>query len=137
MQPEKLQMRFPLADLDLDGHLLRITMHPDQPIILESVKEIYHDANNALCEKHVAILLDTRNTFLTHYPEEVLRYVSANENSHKEIAFAILISGLGYRLLAKFYLQMFRPKTPTRIFSSEKEATGWLNETIALWKSRR
>lgn len=130
MEPQNLELKFPLAHLKLNGDILRIIMQPDQTITLNAVKELYREANIALKEKPVAVLLDTRLTYLMHYPETVMRYAANNEHSHKEIAYAILIEGLGHRMLAKFYMQMHRPKTPTRIFGDEKEALEWLQAKV-------
>lgn len=44
------------------------------------------------------------------------------------IAEAFVITSLGIRMLAKFYIQFNRPDNPVKIFSNTKDATNWLEE---------
>lgn len=131
MEPQNLELKFPLAHLKLDGEILRITLLPGQAVTLEAVKEMYRDANLALNEKPVAVLLDTRQTNLMRFPESVMRYAANNEYSHREIAYGILIGGIAYQMIAKLYMQLHRPKTPTRIFGNETDALEWLRMKVA------
>lgn len=125
--PDNLDLQFPLADITLRGSMVRITMNPGQKITLDAIKALYHEVNLALKDKRVIILQDIRKTSLLDYPESVLRYASNNEHSHKEIAYAILVDGVGPKMMASLYLSLHSPKTITRIFNDEQEAQDWLN----------
>lgn len=132
--PEAFDLKFPLADISLRGSLVTITMLPDTKITLEEIKKMYADVNVALQGKKVVVMLDTRKTSLLNYPESVMRYASDNEHSHKEIAYAIIVDGVGPKMLASFYMKLHGPKTPTRIFNDEKEAQSWLGEMYSSLK---
>lgn len=125
--PDNLDLQFPLADITLRGSLVRIIMKPGQKITLDAIKALYHEVNLALKDKRVIILQDIRKTSLLDYPESVLRYASDNEHSHKEIAYAILVDGVGPKMMASLYMSLHNPKTITRIFNNEQEALDWLN----------
>lgn len=126
LHPDTLDLTFPLADITLRGSLVTILMKPGMKITFEEIKSMYHEVNVALNGKKVVVMLDTRKTSLLDYPESVLRYASNNEHSHKELAYAILIDGVGPKMLASFYMKLHGPKTPTRIFNDEAEAKEWV-----------
>lgn len=44
------------------------------------------------------------------------------------IAEAFVITSLGIRMLAKFYIQFNRPENPVKIFSNSKDAISWLED---------
>jgi hypothetical protein len=129
--PEHFELTFPLATITLDGSIVIIKMNAGHKITLEAVKEMYQRSNEELKGKRVAVMLDARSTPLISYPESVLKYAADNEHSHKEAAYAILIDGVGQKMMAGFYLSLNKPKTPTRVFTDYAEAMAWLREMFA------
>lgn len=128
--PDHFELKFPLATISLSGSIVTITMNAGIKITLEDVKKMYQLANDELNGKRVAVLLDARRTPLISYPESVFKYAADNEHSHKEAAYAILIDGVGQKMMAGFYLSLNQPKTPTRVFTDYNEAFSWLNEKL-------
>jgi hypothetical protein len=135
-QPEHFHLKFPLADLILDGYILAIRLKEGRDITLDAIKEIYKASNDNLKGKHVAMLLDTCETNLMRFPDSVMDYAANNENSHKEIAMAILIPGFGHRIIANFFIKLNRPKTPVKIFEKEADALIWLKEQINQYQAK-
>jgi len=128
--PEHFELKFPLATIYLAGDIVTIAMQPGEKITLDAVKDMYVKSNEELRGKRVAVILDARKTPLISYPESVLKYAADNEHSHKEAAYAILIDGVGQKLMAGFYLNLNKPKTPTRVFTDMEEALSWLREML-------
>lgn len=126
-----LEFHYPLAAIRVDGNMVQIILLPQPVVELSEIKKLYQEVNDALGGRRVGVLLDTRQINLARYPESVLRYAADNEHSHKEIAYAIVVDGIGHRLMANFYLQLHRPKTRTSIFAKEEEAKEWLQERIS------
>lgn len=130
--PEHFELKFPLATIALDGDIVTISMHKGEKITLEAVKEMYRISNEELKGKRVAVMLDATQTPLISYPESVLKYAADNEYSRNEAAYAILIDGVGQKMMAGFYLSLNKPKTRTRVFTDRTEAISWLKEMLSV-----
>ncbi len=46
-------------------------------------------------------------------------------------AVALIIDGIGNRLMSRFYMQLYKPYYPTKIFSSRKRAIDWFDKLEA------
>lgn len=130
--PEYFELKFQLATISLSGDIVTIKMNAGEKITLDAVKLMYQQANDELKGKRVAVLLDARSTPLINYPESVLKYAAENEHSHKEAGYAILIDGVGQKMMAGFYLSLNKPKTPTRVFTDFHEAMAWLRDKLSV-----
>ncbi len=119
-----------LAKITIEHRLVCVDLTANKEISLELVKDAYVRIAEVLDKKVVVILMDMRHIELTYYPADVMRYVADNEFIQYQNAYAILIRGLAQKLIANFYLRVFKPKTPTRIFTDASEATKWLQPYI-------
>jgi hypothetical protein len=115
-----------LGRITFQDRLLLVEIDLKQELSLVMVKESYALIAEILNKRTVVLLTDMRSVELTHYPTDVMRYVSDNEYVQYQKANAILIRGLAQRLIANFYLRVFKPKTPTRVFTDYNEAQAWL-----------
>lgn len=100
----------------------------DTEITLSKVKknfEITYDFTNG---KKVKTLIDIRNISFNYIPKEVLQYLSDNSYNQYQIGVAVVIDNLALKLLANFYIKVFKPKVVTRVFDSEIKAINWLNQ---------
>ena len=63
---------------------------------------------------------------LTTIEEGVREYLSERSKTGDKIAEAFVIQNLNQRILANFYLRIFRPACPTEVFSCANEAEKWI-----------
>ena len=66
------------------------------------------------------------------------REVSANElYSPNRVGSAIMVENLGQQLLASFYINVNKPKVPTRIFQNREKAIEWLEVKLEEYKIKK
>jgi hypothetical protein len=99
----------------------------DTIITLDALKENYAATFQLVEERTVKALVDIRPLAFHHIPIEALRYFSDSPYSKYQLQIAVLIKGLGQKLLGNFYLSTFKPKVPTKIFTKEEQAAAWLS----------
>lgn len=63
---------------------------------------------------------------LTTIEDGVREYLSERSRSGLKVAEAFVIQNLNQRILANFYLRIFRPACPSEVFSNEEEAMKWV-----------
>ena len=68
--------------------------------------------------KYTSVDKDTRN------------HVSKGDGARFSIAEAFIISSLAHKLVANFYLKTNKPVVPTRFFTNQIEAEGWLQTFV-------
>ena len=61
---------------------------------------------------------------------ETLKYISINENMPYSKCAAFIVSSISQKLLANFYLKIYKPQRPTRFFNDKNEAITWLKQYI-------
>lgn len=62
---------------------------------------------------------------------EARKYSAKNDLMNHHIAYAMVGRSLPVRILANSFIKMNRPKVPTRLFRTEKEAMEWLEKKVA------
>jgi len=65
---------------------------------------------------------------LTSFTREAREYVASKEYVGITIAKALLISGLGQRIIGNFYMKVNKPNIKTRLFSDRDKAIAWLRK---------
>jgi hypothetical protein len=58
--------------------------------------------------------------------KEAMIFSASEEGLRYTIADALVVKSIRQRIMANVYLKFFKPKKPTRIFTSESEAVKWL-----------
>ncbi len=59
---------------------------------------------------------------------ELMQTLSKNKNNPFSKADAFVIHSISQKILANFYLKIYRPERPTRFFTNEPEAMSWLKQ---------
>ncbi|MBS1650775.1 MAG: hypothetical protein JSU07_02075 [Bacteroidetes bacterium] len=59
---------------------------------------------------------------------DLLKFLSKNENNPYSIADAFVITSLSQKILANFYLKFLKPERPTKFFVNKNDAINWLNQ---------
>ena len=75
---------------------------------------------------HVILAITGRRTSATKEAREF----SAQNIPDGRIAEAVLIKSLSVRLMGKFFINVNKPKVPTKMFDKETEALTWLKERL-------
>jgi SpoIIAA-like len=116
-----------MAEMRLEaGDFLYVRMLLDGDLTLEIVKE--HNAVAAQFTNNipVRVLVDTRDISLMSVPNDVMKYQSASEYDRNQIGMAMLVSSRFSKNIISFYIRVFRPAVPTRLFTDEAQAREWL-----------
>ena len=66
----------------------------------------------------------------SHIETGVREFLASQESQKNLVADAIVIQSLSQRILGNFYLQINRPRKPTRIFTSVTDAERWLRDFV-------
>lgn len=112
------------ANLFFEDSVLHIVFKQDAAVDLEDVVE-NKEARLALQQGKKALVLgDIREVW--QLSKEAQNYLASEEVTNLNIAMAILINSLTTVLTANFFIRFKKPKTPTKMFSSKKEALEWL-----------
>jgi hypothetical protein len=66
----------------------------------------------------------------TTIDENVREYIAERSRNGEKFAEAFVIKNLNQRILANFYLRIFRPGCPTEVFSTEEDAIRWVKSHL-------
>ena len=116
----------PHADLYfIDDFILKIDMKDHEEIDLEQMKIFVAAIQKLAGEKPYCTLADLRGTTGTTN-NEARQYAADHSHLPNKLADAIIFNSLAKKLMANFYIQFNKPKSPTRTFNSEEAALKWL-----------
>lgn len=103
---------------------------------LQTVEEDFLSINELKKDEKIFVLIDMTNTSFEHIPKEVMNYMANSPYKANHIKIALIATGLGQKLFGNFYLNVFKPESKTKIFSSIKDAFKWFefNNTNDLLK---
>jgi hypothetical protein len=107
-----------------EAGVMRARFHEGADVSLEDARENLA-ATARLTAGHRALALIDLRPVRTQSPEARALFAGP-EAAKVSQAVALLIGSPLSRVLGNFYLRFNRPETPTRLFSSEAEALGWL-----------
>ncbi len=106
-------------------NLLFVKIKEDPDLTIQNTIINNEQTHATLGEIICKVILDVRHLQFTHIPREVLNYVADSPYGKYQLAEAILISGLGQKLIANFYLKVIKPKVNSKIFTSLLSALEW------------
>lgn len=94
---------------------------------LKTVEEDFLKINNLKKDEKIYVLIDMTNISFEHIPKEVMNYMANSPYKKNHIKIALIASGLGQKLFGNFYLNVFKPESKTKIFSTVKDAFKWFD----------
>jgi len=106
-----------------DG-IARIIHIPNAVVTLEDAKETmaaYLQINNG---KRLPLFVDTKS--MKSLAREARHYYASEEAAKVASAAAIIVGTPVSRVLGNFYIGLSNPHLPSRLFTSDAEALGWL-----------
>ena len=115
-----------IIHLEYDNEILRLKPESDMVYELDDIKEFHQFVIEFTgAEKHL-VLSDFRKHHLS-LSKETMQFAAKSEWLNElKIAEAILIDNLPNLLIARFFINVLKPITPTKIFKQEKNARKWL-----------
>lgn len=107
-----------------EGGLIRIEMTSSEKIGVKESKEM-NRAVGVLSKGKEALILMLADE-LASFDKEAMEFSASDEGLKYSIAEAMVVKSITQRLTANLYLRIVKPKKPSKIFNSEKEALKWL-----------
>lgn len=119
------EITFGYAKVQLfESKLVRIEVFGDKAIGRKEAKEL-NDALGTLAkgkEMLVMMLADE----LAQIDKEAMAFSASDEGLMYTIGDAMVVKSTAQRITANLYLRISRPKKPSKIFNTEKDALKWL-----------
>lgn len=119
------EITFGYAKVQLfEPKLVRIEVFGDSAIGRREAKEL-NDALGTLAkgkEMLVMMLADE----LAQFDKEAMAFSASDEGLMYTIGDAMVVKSTTQRITANLYLRISRPKKPSKIFNTEKDAIKWL-----------
>jgi hypothetical protein len=110
---------------DEDENLLFIRLKSEPEPTLSLTKVNFEQTHYHVGKAVVKVIIDARKLAFAHIPKEVLDYMGKNEYNQYQESVAIVINGLGQKMLINFYLSVVKPVNKTKMFTSTEEALKW------------
>lgn len=109
----------------IEPRIIRLNVIENIEMEQQDAKDMIADAVKLADGQTYAILFDanTSGTISFEAREEFAK-------SAKRIAAAIVTKSLANKLLGNFFVNFHKPKSPSRMFTDEKEALVWLREQV-------
>lgn len=118
-----------------DTRIIRVEILGNSFIGLEEAKEINH-AVGVVSKGRESLVMIVANE-MAQFTREAIDFSASDEGFRFSVADAVVIKSLTQRITANIYLKLNKPKKPSRIFNSEKEASRWLlaleEELVPVW----
>ncbi|MCH8317012.1 MAG: STAS/SEC14 domain-containing protein [Bacteroidetes bacterium] len=95
---------------------------------LETSKENVEAIRKVAGYQKRPLLVDIRGN--VSQTKESRDYFSSDEVANYFSTVALIIDGSISKVIGNFYMDINKPKTPTRLFTSEKEAMKWLKSFV-------
>ncbi|MBL7902705.1 MAG: hypothetical protein JNK73_11975 [Bacteroidia bacterium] len=97
-----------------------------ESIEVEDFRELKQANIELMGQKPYTVLVTAEE--LTSFTREAREYVASKEYVGITIAKALLISGLGQRIIGNFYMKVNKPNIKTKLFSDRDKAIEWLRK---------
>lgn len=115
-----------------DG-ILRVRMVEGAFFDLEDARLQFNTIRRLVGEKRVPVLLDARSSFTT--TKDAHEFLA--QHSGHRIATAVITKNAISKTIINTYITVFRPASPYKMFTDEKEAEDWLKEQMAKENSKK
>jgi hypothetical protein len=118
-----------------DTKLIRVEIFGNRIIGRTEAREI-NDAVGVLSKGRESLVLIVANE-VSQFTKEAVEFSVSDEGLRYNIGDALVVKSLTQRITANIYLKLNKPKKPSKIFNTEKEAVKWLHsleeELVAAW----
>ena len=125
---EKTELDASTVSLRNDGIIQLDMREIEREVSLEDVKAITSALKKLGNGKRFPVLILVKR--FNPISKEASEYSASEEAGIYTIADAIVISNFAIRIASNFYIKMFKPVRPTKMFGSEEKAVEWLKTLL-------
>ena len=111
-----------------DDGIARTKVKPMSDITIKEAKENSIAVNSLYEGKTFPLLVDSRE--IRSISKEARDHFSMNNRESHVIAFAIVIDSPLSKIIGNFFMGLNKPRVPTHLFNSEKDAVKWLKKYL-------
>lgn len=112
-------------DIAFEGELTAAMLDEHKRIIFERF------SHKLTKDIRIGVLFDSRRISLLKIPPAVMRNNATNDPFQDiQKGVALLVNSKVLQQIAMFYIRIYRPSIPTKIFIEEENARNWLNSLI-------
>ena len=104
-------------------------------VMFKQKKEANEDAFEALFDLHKELVEDVAYAYIYYaedssvvMTEDGRKFAKAKEHSYPKICNAVVVTNLGHKLLANFYLKFNKPFYPFKVFNKMEDAELWCSQ---------
>jgi hypothetical protein len=108
----------------VDAKLVRIEIFGNSPIGLKEAKEMNEAVGILSKGKEILVLMIADE--VAQFNKEAMDFSASEQGLMYSKAEAMVVKSMAQRITANLYLKLVKPKKPSKIFNSEKDAAGWL-----------
>lgn len=108
-----------------EENLLFVKLKPEPVLTVDLVRTSFEQTYSHLGDRAVKVIMDSRPLEFAHIPKEVLEYMGNSPYNKYQQSSAIIISGIGQKLIANFYLKVVKPAVLTKTFNTMDGALEW------------
>ncbi|MCE3225806.1 MAG: hypothetical protein K0S32_357 [Bacteroidetes bacterium] len=125
MQPVK-ETVFKYARIQLfESRFVRVEIYSDELVISHKEAKEMNDAIGELAEgTEIPVMLVA--TVSSQFDSSAREFSASEEGLRYTKKEALVVKGLGQKIIADFYLKINKPKKPTSTFNTEEDAIRWL-----------
>lgn len=113
--------------MEFKDNIVALTIKENAEVSMEAVKEMIAARQELVAGELYGVLVDGNSNF---YVSKKVREEMAKYTQHNRVAVAVVSTNMASRLIANFFISVNKPKTPTRLFNTRKEAESWLRSHI-------
>lgn len=117
--------RFTLA-VHEDGYYF-VSVFNDQEFTVEDLTLLVLAQKELGSEKLPVLVICAENASTN---TELLKVLSKDQNNPFSKADAFVIESMAQKILANFYIRIFKPERPTKFFNTKNEAVAWLKQFL-------
>lgn len=131
MYPVQLDFRIGRYILEKPGFAVIKYWEVDPPATIVELDEMTQTCLDANQRRKVVVLIDARDKYTT-WTDDMKDYVANNKDLVElQLGVAMLINTLAVRILVNAYFAVFKPPTPTKLFTDEVKAREWLEDKLS------
>lgn len=131
---QEITLRYAKVQL-FDSKLIRIEVFGNRIIGKDEAREL-SSAIAVLSKDQDSLVMIVANE-VTQFTKDAIEFSISEDGLRFVIGDALVVKSLTQRITANIYLKLNKPKKPSKIFNTEKEATKWLlsleEELVPVW----
>jgi hypothetical protein len=110
----------------LDDHIVRVEIFRHAEVNIDDLDRNYKIYESFLIGRRLPFLI-VFGEFSIAQRDVQKKFADQNRSAIKSME-AYVVNSLPHRIMGNFHIKFFKPKHPTKIFGTEKDALKWIQE---------